>query len=144
MTRKSLCLLLIGLGGSAQADQPAVELAVGMYRVKAEVAHTQAARMTGLMHRTEMPADAGMLFVFPRAQLHCMWMRNTLIPLSVAFIDAQGVIINVASMAPHDETAHCASQPARYALETHAGWFAARKLGAGAKVTGLERTPAPE
>ena len=132
------------LCAGVQAAPPDVDLAVGMYRINAEVARTQARRMTGLMHRTDMPADTGMLFVFPQAQAHCMWMRNTLIPLSVAFIDMQGVIINIADMTPHDETAHCASRPARYALETNAGWFAARKLKAGAKVAGLERVPAPE
>ncbi|MCQ9374838.1 DUF192 domain-containing protein [Methyloversatilis sp. XJ19-13] len=144
MTRRLICLLWIALCSGTQAAPPSVDLAVGMYRVKAEVARTQSARMTGLMHRTEMPADAGMLFVFPQVQTHCMWMRNTLIPLSVAFIDAQGVVINIADMTPHDETSHCATRPARYALETNAGWFASRKLTAGAKVAGLERIPAPE
>ncbi|MCQ9379364.1 DUF192 domain-containing protein [Methyloversatilis sp. XJ19-49] len=144
MIRRLFCLLWIALSTGTHAAPPAVDLAVGMYRVKAEVARTQSARMTGLMHRTEMPADAGMLFVFPQVQTHCMWMRNTLIPLSVAFIDAQGVVINIADMTPHDETSHCATRPARYALETNAGWFASRKLTAGAKVAGLERIPAPE
>lgn len=144
MIRRLLCLLWIALCTGVQAAPPSVDLAVGMYRVKVEVARTQSTRMTGLMHRTEMAADAGMLFVFPQLQTHCMWMRNTLIPLSVAFIDAQGVVINIADMTPHDETSHCALRPARYALETNAGWFASRKLTAGAKVTGLERIPAPE
>lgn len=144
MIRSLFCLLGIALCSASRAASPSVDLAVGMYRVKVEVARTQATRMTGLMHRTGMAADAGMLFVFPQLQKHCMWMRNTLIPLSVAFIDAQGVVINIADMTPHDETAHCASRPARYALETNAGWFASRKLTAGAKVAGLERIPAPE
>lgn len=144
MNRRLHCLLWIPFCAGAQAAPPSAELAVGMYRVKVEVARTHTARMTGLMHRTEMPPDAGMLFVFPQVQAHCMWMRNTLIPLSVAFIDAQGVVINVADMTPHDETPHCAARPARYALETNAGWFASRKLTAGARVAGLERIPASE
>lgn len=144
MKKIVVCCLLSWLCPIAHADGRALELAVGMYRINAEVAHTQAMRMSGLMHRTSMAADAGMLFVFPQPQAHCMWMRNTLIPLSVAFIDEQGVIINIADMKPRNETPHCATRPARYALETNTGWFAARKLDAGARVSGLERAPAPD
>ncbi|MFX6755215.1 DUF192 domain-containing protein, partial [Acinetobacter baumannii] len=78
------------------------------------------------------------------AAKHCMWMRNTLIPLSVAFIDDKGHIINIADMQPQTETSHCAERPARYALETNIGWFAARKLQAGTRIAGIERAPAPE
>lgn len=144
MKKSLLCSLLALSALSACADMPTLELGVGMYRIKAEVAHTNAARMTGLMHRTEMPSDSGMLFVFTRAAKHCMWMRNTLIPLSVAFIDDKGHIINIADMQPQTETSHCAERPARYALETNIGWFAARKLQAGTRIAGIERAPAPE
>lgn len=144
MKKRLLLGVLPWLFACAQAEPPKLDLAVGMYRISAEIAHTQTSRMTGLMHRTEMPADAGMLFVFPKAQTHCMWMRNTLIPLSVAFIDDKGVIINIADMEPRNETSHCAAGAARYALETNVGWFASRKLAAGAKIAGLERVPAPE
>ncbi|WP_018411227.1 DUF192 domain-containing protein [Methyloversatilis thermotolerans] len=130
--------------GVAHAELPVGEVSVGLYRLSAEIAHTRDARMTGLMHRTELGADAGMLFVFPSSQVQCMWMRNTLIPLSVAFIDDQGVIINIEDMQPQTETPHCAKRAARYALETRAGWFAARKLGAGVRLGGLERVPAPQ
>lgn len=145
MIRK-ICLLFVvyWMSAAAHADMPTIDLGVGMHRIRAEVAHTQKTRMTGLMHRRTMAADAGMLFVFPEAQAHCMWMRNTLLPLSVAFIDAKGVIINIADMKPQDDTAHCATRPARYALETNTGWFAVRKLTTGARITGLERVPAPE
>ncbi|HEY9193085.1 MAG TPA: DUF192 domain-containing protein [Methyloversatilis sp.] len=136
-------LLLTCLFAVAQAQAPTLDLSVGLYRIQAEVAATQKMRMTGLMRRTEMAAGAGMLFVFTERQKHCMWMRNTLIPLSVAFIDEQGVIINIEDMQPQTDTAHCAGGPARYALETNAGWFAARKITAGTRIAGLERAPAP-
>lgn len=82
-----------------------------------------------------------MLFVFPQDNTYCMWMRNTLIPLSVAFLDDEGRIINIADMAPHSEENHCARRPARYALEMNRGWFAQRGITAGSKVRGLERAP---
>ncbi len=143
MKRILLCCLLPWLLSAARAEAPTLELSVGLYRIQAEVAATQKMRMTGLMHRTEMAAGAGMLFVFTEKQKHCMWMRNTLIPLSVAFIDEQGVIINIEDMQPQTDAAHCAGGPARYALETNAGWFAVRKIAAGTRIAGLERAPAP-
>ncbi len=143
MKRILFCCLLPWLFPAARAEAPTLELSVGLYRIQAEVAATQKMRMTGLMHRTEMPAGAGMLFVFTERQKHCMWMRNTLIPLSVAFINEQGLIINIEDMQPQTDTAHCAGAPARYALETNAGWFAARKIAAGTRIAGLERAPAP-
>src|SRR5690606_9916606 len=91
-----------------------LDLTVGMYRIQAELAHTDATRQRGLMFRKEMPAQQGMLFVFPMLEQHCMWMRNTLLPLSVAFLDEEGRIINVEEMAPKTETNHCAQRPARY------------------------------
>lgn len=143
MKRILFCCLLPCSISVAQVQAPTLDLSVGLYRIQAEVAATEKTRMTGLMHRTEMAADAGMLFVFIERQKHCMWMRNTLIPLSVAFIDEQGVIINIEDMQPQTDAAHCAGRPARYALETNAGWFAARKIAAGTRIAGLERAPAP-
>lgn len=127
----------------AHAEKPALELSVGVHRIEAEVANTFAARAEGLMHRRQMAAGRGMLFVFPQRAQHCMWMRNTLIPLSVAFIDEDGSIINVAEMQPETETNHCASRPARFALEMNAGWFRQRNVVAGQKVAGVDRAPAP-
>ena len=83
-----------------------------------------------------------MLFVFDEISPHCMWMKNTLIPLSVAFIAADGMIVNIADMKPHDETSHCALRPVPYALEMDRGWFAARGLKAGVRITGLDKAPA--
>ena len=127
------------LAASARAQLPVVELAAGMHRVRAEVADNMSARMTGLMHRESMAQNAGMVFVFEENAAHCMWMKNTLIPLSVAFIDETGAIINIADMRPHSEQSHCASRPARYALEMNKGWFAQRGIRAGTKLRGLER-----
>ena len=93
------------------------------------------------MHRKALAPNAGMLFVFDEAAPHCMWMKNTYIPLSVAFIDAQGVIINIADMTPHSEQSHCATRPAVYALEMTQGWFAQRGIKPGAKLGGLSTAP---
>jgi len=91
------------------------------------------------MFRASLPANHGMLFIFENRSLHCMWMRNTLIPLSVAFIEDDGTIVNIQDMQPHDERSHCAKRPVRYALEMTQGWFAQKGLGTGAK---LGRLPA--
>lgn len=115
-----------------------VELSAGMHRIRAELADTFPARMQGLMHRQALAPNAGMLFVFDDSGIHCMWMKNTLIPLSVAFIDEAGAIVSIADMRPHDEQSHCAASPARYALEMERGWFAQRGIKPGAKLRGLE------
>ena len=118
-------------------QMPVVQLNAGMHLIRAEVAADYATRMTGLMHRASMPSNAGMLFIFDEATTHCMWMKNTLLPLSVAFIDERGAIINVEDMAPQTEDSHCASRPARYALEMNRGWFAARGLKPGSRIGGI-------
>ncbi len=141
-----VCTVLIGLllvGKAAAQSLPLFELTAGIHRIEAEVAHTQQTRMTGLMNRRVMPQQRGMLFVFDEVQQHCMWMKNTFIPLSVAFLDESGRIINVADMQPHNESNHCAAKPARYALEMNLGWFRSRNLGAGAAITGIEAVPQP-
>lgn len=127
---------------AAQAQQPqlpAIDLTAGMHRIHAEVANDMGARMQGLMYRKSMPQNAGMVFVFEENAAHCMWMKNTLIPLSVAFVDQEGAIINIADMQPQTEQSHCAARPARYALEMNKGWFAQRGIKPGAKLGGLDR-----
>ena len=136
--RRILFLLAAGLIANARAELPEVGLAAGMHLIRAEVADNMAARTQGLMHRKSMAQNAGMVFVFEEIATHCMWMKNTLIPLSVAFIDAQGAIVNIADMQPHSEQSHCAARPARYALEMNKGWFAQRGIKPGAKLRGLE------
>ena len=137
-----LVLLAFALAGLVRAQQPplpAVELSTGMHLIRAEVADSFTTRMHGLMLREALGANAGMLFVFEESTQHCMWMKNTLIPLSVAFIDEAGAIVTILDMQPHDETSRCATKPARYALEMNKGWFAQRRIKPGAKLRGLER-----
>ena len=130
-------LLALGLSGAAHAELPVVELTAGMHRIRAELADTFPTRIQGLMHRKSLAPNAGMLFAFDQAEIQCMWMKNTLIPLSVAFIDDAGVIINIADMRPHDEASHCATRPARFALEMEQGWFAKRGIKPGMKLGGF-------
>ena len=131
--------LLLALSGTALAERPFVKLSTGMHLIRAEVADSMGTRMEGLMHRKSMPQGSGMVFVFEENAPHCMWMKNTLIPLSVAFIDESGAIINIADMQPHSEQSHCAARPARYALEMNKGWFAQRGIKPGARLSGLEK-----
>ena len=131
--------LLLALSGTALAERPFVKLSTGMHLIRAEVADSMGTRMEGLMHRKSMPQGSGMVFVFEENAPHCMWMKNTLIPLSVAFIDESGAIINIADMTPHSEQSHCATRPARYALEMNKGWFAQRGIKPGARLGGLEK-----
>ncbi len=134
--------LLVALPGRAQQAQlPLLELFAGMHRVEAEVAATPNTRMSGLMQRTIMAPHRGMLFVFPDVAKHCMWMRNTLLPLSVAFLDEKGRIINIEDMQPQSDDNHCAAKPARYSLEMNLGWFKSRGLGAGYAITGIDKAP---
>ena len=140
--RFAIPLLLALFAAAARAQQPplpAIDLTAGMHRIHAEVAADMGSRMQGLMYRKSMPPNAGMVFVFEEAAGHCMWMKNTLIPLSVAFIDEAGAIINIADMQPQSEQTHCAARPARYALEMNKGWFAQRGLKPGVKLGGLEK-----
>ena len=122
-----------------QPPLPAIKLNAGIHVIQAEVASTMATRSQGLMRRKSMAQGAGMLFLFEQSATHCMWMKNTLIPLSVAFIDERGEIVSIADMQPLDETTHCAVRPARYALEMNQGWFKKRGISPGTVIQGLER-----
>jgi uncharacterized membrane protein (UPF0127 family) len=134
--------LLLWLAAAAQAQQlPEIALAVNGHKLTAEVAHTDPARAQGLMHRRMLPENRGMLFVFTTTAHHAMWMMNTYIPLSVAFIDERGVIINIEDMKPHTQDTHPAAKPAKYALEMNQGWFGKRGIKPGATVDGIERAP---
>ncbi len=128
---------------SAWAQQPllpTIKLSAGIYVIQAEVASTTATRSQGLMRRKSMAQGAGMLFLFDQSAAHCMWMKNTLIPLSVAFIDERGEIVNIADMQPLDEATHCAMRPVRYALEMNQRWFNKRGIGPGAHIDGIPQT----
>jgi uncharacterized protein len=138
IVRILLSLVALCLGGALRAQTlPVVELSAGMHRIVAEVAATEASRQKGLMYRQNMPAHAGMLFVFEQPQAHCFWMKNTPLPLSIAFLDDRGKIVNIADMQPQSETSHCAKAPVRYALEMNQGWFAQRGLKPGAVINGI-------
>lgn len=143
MKRWMLSLLWVACCGLAHAEMPRMNLNIGMYRIDAEVAADQPNRMQGLMHRRSMAQHQGMLFVFPEVAIHCMWMRNTFLPLSVAFLDEAGKILNVEDMQPQTENNHCAARPARYALEMNQGWFASKKIKPGTVIQGLDKAPAP-
>jgi uncharacterized membrane protein (UPF0127 family) len=123
----------------AAADLPEVVLNIKNHKITAEVASTDTTRSIGLMHRRMLPENRGMLFIFPETAVHAMWMMNTYIPLSVAFIDANGVIINIEDMQPHTQDAHPAARPAKYALEMNQAWFAKRSIKPGDKLEGLEK-----
>ena len=129
------------IAAPAAGGLPTVPLSINGHKVTAEVAATDEQRAKGLMHRFSLQPDHGMVFVFERAERQAFWMKNTFIPLSIAFIGADGRIINVDDMAPQDETTHWSKGPARYALEMRKGWFAERGIKAGDSVTGL---PAPK
>lgn len=143
MKRLLLLFVLCFAPAAAQAAMPQIELTIGKQTLTAEIAGNDTDRMQGLMHRRMLPENRGMLFVFPNVAMHGMWMMNTYVPLSVAFIDEEGIIINIEDMQPHTRDAHSAKKPARYALEMNLGWFRKRGIGPGAKIKGLERAPAP-
>lgn len=132
----ALSMALVAQVGWAERLQ-VKDLSVGMYRIQAEVAATENDREFGLMNRSSMPASAGMLFVFDNAAMHCFWMKNTLIPLSVAFIDDAGKIVNVEDMKAQTEDAHCPRRPIRYALEMNQGWFRTHGADIGSQINGI-------
>ena len=135
------CVLFLLLTSGAALAAPTIELTAGMHRIEAEVASSNAERATGLMSRPSMPVHRGMLFVFPEAGVQCFWMKNTLIPLSIAFLDDAGRIVQIADMQPQSLDNHCSVKPVRFALEMNAGWFKRRGLAAGGRIYGLEKAP---
>lgn len=141
-----LAVILLLIDASVLAAEPLsrAQLLVGSHPIEVEVANTPTTRRLGLMHRTSLPPSHGMLFVFANDEEHCMWMRNTQVPLTVAFIDATGEIQTLADMAPLSDEIHCAQSPSRFALETNRGWFAARGIAVGTRLHHLERLPKAE
>jgi len=118
---------------------PTVELKTGIYRIQAEVADTPERRQTGLMNRTSMPMNSGMLFVFEEKAGHCFWMFNTKIPLSIAFITDDGKIVNIEEMQAGTTNNHCPKAAVRYALEMNKQWFSERVIGPGSVISGLPK-----
>ena len=136
-----MCALMVpGLLLAQQAPQPTLrttKLTAGIHVITAEIASTPQSRMIGLMMRERLAPNHGMVFVFEDKSQHCFWMRNTLIPLSIAFIDDDGTVVSIADMAPKSEASTCPQRPVRYALEMDQGWFAKRGVTAGTKISGL-------
>jgi uncharacterized membrane protein (UPF0127 family) len=134
-----LLSLLAGATAAQSGPQPklaTVPLTAGMHAISAEVARTQEQRQMGLMLRTSMAPHEGMLFVFDDSAVHCFWMRNTLLPLSIAFIADDGRIVDIVDMKPKSEESNCPSRPVRFALEMNKGWFAQRAIKPGFQLSG--------
>ena len=111
-------------------------LSAGIYVIDAQVALTPDERQIGLMQRKDMPQHEGMIFVFEQAAQQCFWMKNTLLPLTAAFVGDDGTIINLADMKPQTTDSHCSKQPVRYVLEMNKGWFSKKGIKAGSKLGG--------
>lgn len=144
LLRRSLVLLCLSMGlgslahagDSPQMDLPRTTLKAGMHLIHAQVAATPQQRAIGLMFRTELPANEGMLFVFEQPAGQCFWMKNTLLPLTAAFVADDGTIVNLADMKPQTLDSHCSKKPVRFVLEMSQGWFAKRGIQAGSKLGG--------
>lgn len=138
----ALLMALLAAPSAARAQDapqprlPTVTLSAGMHNIVAEVASTPLQQQTGMMMRTEMAAHEGMLFAFADVSPRCFWMKNTLLPLSIAFVADDGTIVNIAEMKPRSEASHCSDKPVRFALEMNQGWFAKRGLKAGTRLAG--------
>ncbi|MBP7491732.1 MAG: DUF192 domain-containing protein [Rhodoferax sp.] len=143
---KLIAIVLLGLSVSwtafsqtsdaPQLDLPRIKLSAGMHLIDTQVARTNAQRQTGLMHRPSMAQTEGMLFVFDEPATQCFWMKNTLLPLTAAFVADDGRIVNLADMKPQTTDSHCSTQPVRYVLEMNQGWFNKKGIKAGFKLGG--------
>jgi len=122
--------------GSPQMQLPRITLNAGMHLIQTQVAQDFDQRQTGLMWRKEMPQNEGMLFVFEQAGVQCFWMRNTILPLTAAFVADDGTIVNLEDMKPMSDDSHCSKKPVRFVLEMNQGWFAKRNIQAGFKLSG--------
>jgi uncharacterized membrane protein (UPF0127 family) len=131
--------LVAGAQTGPQPTLPTTRLTAGMHLITAELATTFQSRMIGMMFREKTPPNHGMLFVFETQASQCFWMRNTPLPLSIAFIDDDGTITQIEDMAPRNDATHCSKKPVRFALEMEQGWFAKRGIAPGAKIGGLPK-----
>ena len=128
--------LLPAAAQDAQMNLPRVKLSAGMHQIDAQVAQTSEQRATGLMFRKEMPQHEGMLFAFEQPSVQCFWMKNTLLPLTAAFVADDGTVVNLADMEPQTLASHCSDKPVRYVLEMNRGWFARKGIKPGMKLAG--------
>lgn len=150
LARRGLLVLTLALGlvglQTAQAQSPQTQLPrsrlqAGMHLIDAQLALTPEQRSVGLMWRRDMPASEGMLFAFEQPAVQCFWMKNTLLPLTAAFVADDGTVVNLADMQPGSEASHCSARPVRFVLEMHQGWFARRGIQAGFKLMGAPFKP---
>ncbi|GAB3474779.1 DUF192 domain-containing protein [Polaromonas eurypsychrophila] len=137
----SAVLLAASALTAAAQDAPQMNLqrstlSAGMHQIDAQLAVTPAQRQTGLMFRKEMPQGEGMLFIFEEPVQQCFWMKNTLLPLTAAFVADDGTIVNLADMKPQTTDSHCSKKPVRYVLEMNVGWFAKKGIKAGSRLRG--------
>ncbi len=144
--RATLCVLVLVFGTVAGAQSgpqklPSIRLNAGIHNIQAEVARTPDEHAIGLMFRTEMAANNGMLFAFEQPSQQCFWMKNTLIPLAVAFVGDDGTVVNIDEMKPQTLDSHCSTKPVRFVLEMNAGWFAKRGIKPGARLRGAPFGP---
>ena len=145
MKRPLLILAALAAAAALQAVQavdepqlslPRVKLSAGLHQIDAQVAQHDEQRSTGLMFRKEMPQHEGMLFVFEQPSRQCFWMKNTLLPLTAAFVSDDGTIVNLEDMKPQTLESHCSLKPVRYVLEMNQGWFARKGIKAGTRLAG--------
>lgn len=141
-----LMALLIGCGAAGAQDTPQTQLqrtslSVGIHQIDAQLAVTPEQREIGLMFRTDMPQHEGMLFVFEDPSRLCFWMKNTLLPLTAAFIADDGTIVNLENMKPQTTESHCSTKPVRFVLEMNQGWFAKKGVKPGSKIAGRPFSP---
>ncbi len=141
LTTSAMCTLA---QSAPQTTLPRTSLTAGMYLIDAQVAMSPREREIGLMFRKDMPTQEGMLFVFEQPATQCFWMKNTLLPLTAAFVADDGTIVNLADMKPMTEDSHCSEKPVRYVLEMNQGWFTKRGIKAGMRMTGRPFTPAKQ
>lgn len=146
MMQRVLFLLLFTCAVAVRADQPSqplpeIALQLNGQALIVEVASSDAQREQGLMYRRILPTNHGMLFVFAQPTQFGMWMKNTVLPLSVAFLDENGVVINIANMKPQTTDVHATARPAKFAIEANLGWFKQHHIKAGIQVHGLEQAP---
>ena len=133
------CILSTSVHAQQNVGLPTIELKAGIYRIQAELADTPKTREVGLMNRTSMPTNSGMLFIFEQKANHCFWMNNTKIPLSIAFIADDGKIVNIEEMQAETTNNHCPKAAVRYALEMNKQWFSERIIVPGTVIQGLPR-----
>ncbi|MEO7392982.1 MAG: DUF192 domain-containing protein [Ramlibacter sp.] len=124
------------LAEEPQMNLQRVTLSAGMHQIDTQVAQTPDERSTGLMYRRNMPQHEGMLFVFEQPTVQCFWMKNTLLPLTAAFVSDDGTVVNLADMKPQTTDSHCSDKPVRFVLEMNQGWFAKKGIKAGFKLSG--------